>query len=162
MSVRHGFRPHILHLLIGLYPVAVLAGTLLPRLTQRDARLLAHDGDEDEDIEFARLKATVQEWRAEAARKGEPLKLPFMPFFLRNIWTGAMLLFAAITLSTFFITKVWQVCGAMWLTGVCIAHGYSRRRLLLVSLVYAGLLRAGCLSRSSWRLDPHYASGSMT
>ncbi|KAI0347164.1 MFS general substrate transporter [Trametopsis cervina] len=99
--------------------VAVLAGTLLPRLTQRDARLLAHDGDEDEDIEFARLKATVQEWRAEAARKGEPLKLPFMPFFLRNIWTGAMLLFAAITLSTFFITKVWQATIAVSLVGIC-------------------------------------------
>lgn len=32
-----------------------------------------------------------------------------MPFFLRNIWTGALLLFTVITLSTFFITKVWQV-----------------------------------------------------
>ena len=84
---------------------------LLPRLTQRDTRLLAHEGDEDEDVEFARLKATVQQWRAEAAQQGKPLKLPFMPFFLRNIWMGAMLLFAAITISTFFITKVWQVSG---------------------------------------------------
>ena len=88
--------------------VAVLAGTLLPRLTNRDTRLLAH-GEEDDDAEFARLKATVREWRAEAARQGGPLKLPFMPFFLRNIWTGAMLLFATLMLGTFFVTKVWQV-----------------------------------------------------
>lgn len=99
--------------------VAVIAGILLPRLTQRDSRLLAHEGDEDEDAEFARLKATVQQWRAEAARRGEPLKLPFMPFFLRNIWTGAMLLFALITFSTFFITKVWQAIIAVSLVGIC-------------------------------------------
>lgn len=99
--------------------VAVIAGTLLPRLTRRDTRLLAHEGDEDEDTEFARLRATVIEWRAEAAAKGRPLKLPFMPFFLRNIWMGAMLLFALITLSTFFITKVWQAIIAVSLVGIC-------------------------------------------
>ena len=81
--------------------------------------MLAHEGDEDEDAEFARLKATVQQWRAEAAQQGMPLKLPFMPFFLRNIWTGAMLLFAFITLSTFFITKVWQAIVAISLVGIC-------------------------------------------
>ena len=106
-SVRRSFI--VLRLSLTGFVVAVLAGVLLPRLTQRDTRLLAHEGDEDEDVEFARLKATVQQWRAEAAQQGKPLKLPFMPFFLRNIWMGAMLLFAAITISTFFITKVWQV-----------------------------------------------------
>ena len=70
--------------------------------------MLAH-GDEDEDAEFSRLKATVREWRAEAVRQGAPLKLPFMPFFLRNIWTGAMLFFSMLTFATFFVTKVWQV-----------------------------------------------------
>ncbi|KIP07007.1 hypothetical protein PHLGIDRAFT_13479 [Phlebiopsis gigantea 11061_1 CR5-6] len=99
--------------------VAVLAGVLLPRLTQRDTRLLAHDGDEDEDAEFARLRDTVQQWRAEAAQQGKPLKLPFMPFFLRNIWMGAMLLFSVITTSTFFITKVWQAIIAVSLVGIC-------------------------------------------
>lgn len=99
--------------------VAVIAGTLLPRLSQRDSRLLAHEGDDDEDAEFARLKATVQQWRADAARQGKPLELPFMPFFLRNIWTGAMLLFSAITFSTFFITKVWQAIIAVSLVGIC-------------------------------------------
>lgn len=89
--------------------VGVIAGTLLPHLSRRDTRLLAHAGDEDEDTELTRLKLLVREWRAEAARKGKPLRLPFMPFFLRNIWTGALLLFTVITFSTFFITKVWQV-----------------------------------------------------
>ena len=42
-------------------------------------------------------------------RKGKPLRLPIMPFLLRNIWMGAMLLFSLITASTFFITQVWQV-----------------------------------------------------
>ena len=93
---------------IGLCVVAVLTGTFLPRLTVRDTRLLAH-GEEDMDTEFTRLKATVQEWRADAARRGQPLKLPFMPFFLRNIWTGAMLFFALLTFMTLFVTKVWQV-----------------------------------------------------
>ncbi|KAI0089327.1 hypothetical protein BDY19DRAFT_889996 [Irpex rosettiformis] len=99
--------------------VAVIAGILLPRLTVRDTRLLAHEGDDDEDAEFARLRATVTEWRAEAAAKGQPLELPFMPFFLRNIWTGAMLLFSLITFSTFFITKVWQAIIAVSLVGIC-------------------------------------------
>ena len=93
---------------IGLCVVAVLTGTFLPRLTVRDTRLLAH-GEEDMDAEFTRLKETVQEWRADAARRGQPLKLPFMPFFLRNIWTGAMLFFALLTFMTLFVTKVWQV-----------------------------------------------------
>lgn len=91
-------------------PVAVIAGMLLPRLAKRDKRLLAHDADEDEDAELARLRQAVREWRIDAARKGKPLRLPWMPFFLRNIWTGAMILFSLITFATFFITKVWQVC----------------------------------------------------
>lgn len=93
-----------------VYSVAVTAGATLPHLARRDTRLLAHEDDEDEDDEVARLRSSVREWRADAARRGQPLRLPLMPFFLRNIWTGAMLLFAAITFSTFFITKVWQVC----------------------------------------------------
>ncbi|KAK7695940.1 hypothetical protein QCA50_000579 [Cerrena zonata] len=99
--------------------IGVIAGTLLPHLSRRDTRLLAHDGDEDEDAEITRLKLLVREWRAEAARKGKPLRLPFMPFFLRNIWTGALLLFTVITFSTFFITKVWQAIIAVALVGIC-------------------------------------------
>ncbi|KAL1946895.1 hypothetical protein VTO73DRAFT_14999 [Trametes versicolor] len=100
--------------------VAVAAGTLLPYLTRRDTRLLAQDGDdEDEDSELTRLRVQVREWRAEAARHGKPLRLPFMPFFLRNIWTGAMLLFTFLTLMTFFVTKVWQAIILVSLVGIC-------------------------------------------
>jgi hypothetical protein len=131
--------------------VAVIAGALLPRLTQRDTRLLAHEGDEDEDAEFTRLRATVMEWRAEAARKGQPLKLPFMPFFLRNIWTGAMLLFAVITLSTFFITKVWQVC--VYTHDYKWTHTQNLCRPLSLSAwwVFAGPWPAGFPLLSLWR-----------
>lgn len=63
----------------------------------------------DEDAELTRLQQTVREWRVEAARQGKPLRLPIMPFLLRNIWTGALLLFTILTFSTFFITTVVQV-----------------------------------------------------
>lgn len=99
--------------------VAVAAGTLLPYLTRRDARLLAQEGDEDEDAELTRLRAQVREWRADAARRGKPLRLPIMPFFLRNIWTGAMLLFTFLTLMTAFVTKVWQAIILVSLVGIC-------------------------------------------
>jgi solute carrier family 45 protein 1/2/4 len=89
--------------------VAVVAGIVLPYLARRDIRLLPQSDDEDEDAELTRLRDTVRQWQAEAARKGKPLRLPIMPFLLRNIWMGAMLLFSLITMSTFFITKVWQV-----------------------------------------------------
>jgi len=91
------------------FVVAVAAGTILPYLARRDVRLLAQSDDEDEDAELTRLRDTVRRWQAEAARKGKPLRLPIMPFLLRNIWMGAMLLFSIISLSTLFITKVWQV-----------------------------------------------------
>jgi solute carrier family 45 protein 1/2/4 len=88
-----------------------VAGIVLPYLARRDVRLLAHsdDEDEDEDAELARIRDMVRQWQAEAVRKGKPLRLPIMPFLLRNIWMGAMLLFSFISASTFFITKVWQV-----------------------------------------------------
>ena len=92
-----------------LLTVAVVAGIVLPHLARRDVRLLSDSEDEDEDAELARIKGMVRQWQVEAARKGKPLRLPIMPFLLRNIWMGAMLLFSFITASTFFITKVWQV-----------------------------------------------------
>lgn len=100
-------------------PVAVIAGSLLPELARRDQRLLAHDGDEEEDAELVRIRDTVREWRAEAARKGKPLKLPRMPFMLRNIWTGAMLLFTFLTFSTFFVSTVVQAITVVSLVGIC-------------------------------------------
>ncbi|KAH8118363.1 MFS general substrate transporter [Phellopilus nigrolimitatus] len=98
--------------------VAVIAGTLLPNLARRDQRLLAHDGDEEENAELTRLRDTVREWRAEAAANGKPLKLPRMPFMLRNIWTAAMLLFTVLTLSTVFITKLVQAIVVVSLIGI--------------------------------------------
>jgi|ERR1700722_18820125 len=90
--------------------VAVIAGTLLPHLAARDRRLMRDKGDVNEDAEVTRLRSTVRLWRAEAVRQGKPLRLPVMPFLLRNIWTGALLLFTVLTFWTFFITTVIQVC----------------------------------------------------
>ncbi|KAG6869304.1 hypothetical protein C0993_000057 [Termitomyces sp. T159_Od127] len=89
--------------------VGVFTGFLLPHLASRDRRLLAHKEDVDEDAELTRLQQTVREWRVEAARQGKPLRLPIMPFLLRNIWTGALFLFTVLTFSTFFITTVVQI-----------------------------------------------------
>ncbi|KAI0068767.1 MFS general substrate transporter [Artomyces pyxidatus] len=99
--------------------VAVAAGTVLPHLARRDTRLLGDVGDVDEDAELTRLRNTVRQWQAEAALKGKPLRLPVMPFLLRNIWMGAMLLFSVITFATFFVTKVWQAILAISLVGIC-------------------------------------------
>lgn len=98
--------------------VAVSAGTLLPYLARRNIDLLSRR-DEDEDEEAARLKKMVKDWKQEAARNGKPLRLPFMPFLLRNIWTGALLLFSLLTFSTFFITTVFQASVMIALVGIC-------------------------------------------
>jgi solute carrier family 45, member 1/2/4 len=74
---------------------------------------MPHEGDTDEDAELIRIRNTVLEWRAEAARKGKPLRLPVMPFLLRNVWTGAMLLFAILMFSTFFIETVFTVSSRL-------------------------------------------------
>jgi len=89
--------------------VAVVAGTLLPHLAGRDRRLMPSKSDVNEDAELTRLRNLVRQWRAEASRQGKPLRLPVMPFLLRNIWTGALVLFTVLTFSTFFITTVAQV-----------------------------------------------------
>lgn len=101
-------------------PVAVVAGTLLPSLARRDQRLLSRNDEyEEADAEISRLRDTVREWRAEAARKGKPLKLPRMPFMLRNIWMAAMLLFTVLTFATYFVTTVPQAIVVVSLVGIC-------------------------------------------
>lgn len=70
---------------------------------------MSHKSDVDENAELSRIRATVRQWRVEAAQKGKPLQLPVMPFLLRNIWTGALVLFSLLTFSTFFISTVNQV-----------------------------------------------------
>ncbi|KAJ7179008.1 MFS general substrate transporter [Mycena filopes] len=99
--------------------VAVISGIILPHLANRDRRLMAHQGDDDEDAELTRIRTMVRQWKAEAARHGRPLRLPVMPFLLRNIWTGALLLFTVLTMSTFFITTVVQATIFISLIGIC-------------------------------------------
>jgi solute carrier family 45, member 1/2/4 len=86
---------------------------VLPYLASKDIRLLAPEEDEDEDTEFARIRETVRTWRSEAAREGKKLKLPVMPFMLRNIWTGALALYSVVMMSTFFINTVWQASARL-------------------------------------------------
>lgn len=96
--------------------VSVTAGTVLPYLSARDSRLLRQrlDGEidedeEDEDEELSRIRAMVRSWKNEAARMGKPLRLPAMPFMLRNIWTMGLLLFGVLMTCTVFVRTVWQV-----------------------------------------------------
>jgi len=106
--------------------VAVAAGTILPFLASRDQRLLLPELPVDPnnpeaaaDAELVRVRELVRQWRAEAARDGKPLKLPRMPFMLRNIWTGALLLYALLMFSTFFIKTVASATVAIALLGIC-------------------------------------------
>lgn len=93
-------------------------------MNQLDQRLLNNDNavedddDEDEDEELARVRELVRQWKAEAAREGKPLKLPTMPFMLRNIWTASLALFALVMLATFWIETVWQATIAISLLGI--------------------------------------------
>ncbi|KIK68025.1 hypothetical protein GYMLUDRAFT_36839 [Collybiopsis luxurians FD-317 M1] len=98
--------------------VAVVAGTILPHLANRDRRLMAHKEDVDENAELTRIQNTLRQWKAEALRKGKPLRLPLMPLLLRNIWTGALLWFTLLTFSTFFISTVAQASVFIALVGV--------------------------------------------
>jgi len=99
--------------------VAIFAGTFLPWLNQRDRRLLAEDDNEEVDAELVRVREMVRQWKAEAARDGKPLKLPRMPFMLRNIWTAALVLFVVVMASTFFIQTVLQASIAIAILGIC-------------------------------------------
>lgn len=83
--------------------VAALAGTLLPYLSRRDTRLLRVQ-DEDEEEETTRLRNAIHEWRVDAAKKGEKMRLPTLPVLYRTIWIGALLLFTFLTTMTFFVT----------------------------------------------------------
>lgn len=106
--------------------VAVVAGSVLPFLASRDQRLLLpelpvdpNNPEATADAELARVRDLVRQWRAEAAREGRPLRLPAMPFMLRNIWTGALLLFFVLMMSTFFVRQVWVGTIVISLLGIC-------------------------------------------
>ncbi|KDR83615.1 hypothetical protein GALMADRAFT_235899 [Galerina marginata CBS 339.88] len=99
--------------------VGVTAGTLLPYLATRDRRLMGAKTDVDGDAEISRLRATVRQWKVDAARRGKALHLPVMPFLLRNIWTAALIFFSFLTLSTFYISTVFQATIFISLVGIC-------------------------------------------
>ncbi|TFK29392.1 MFS general substrate transporter [Coprinopsis marcescibilis] len=99
--------------------VGVIAGMVLPHVATRDRRLLAARTHDSADEELNALRKMVRQWRVEAARQGKPLRLPVMPFLLRNIWTAALLFFTVLTFSTFFITTVRQATVFISLVGIC-------------------------------------------
>lgn len=98
---------------------------------------MAYKSDIDEDAEISRIRATVRQWRVEAAQMGKPLQLPVMPFLLRNIWTGALVLFSLLNFSTFFISTVVQV-SPFGIDVDNILTMCARPRYISVLLVYAG------------------------
>ncbi|TEB35620.1 MFS general substrate transporter [Coprinellus micaceus] len=113
-ATRMGERAMLFYSIVG-----VVAGTVLPHLATRDRRILARYENETQDEELNYLKKLVREWRVDAAQRGRPLRLPMMPFLLRNIWTGAMLLFSLLSFSTFFISTVSQATIYITLVGIC-------------------------------------------
>lgn len=113
-ATRMGERAMLFYSIMGIF-----AGTVLPHLATRDRRILARYENETQDEELNYLKKLVREWRVDAAQRGRPLRLPMMPFLLRNIWTGAMLLFSALCFSTFFIDSVYKATIFITLVGIC-------------------------------------------
>jgi hypothetical protein len=103
---------------------------------------MAHKTDVDQDAEISRLRATVREWRVEAARQGRTLRLPVMPLLLRNIWTGAMLLFSLLMFMTFFVTTVFQVLRFS-MASKPLTYNPDRQQFLSVSLGFVGPWQCG-------------------
>ncbi|KIL00599.1 hypothetical protein PAXRUDRAFT_8078 [Paxillus rubicundulus Ve08.2h10] len=98
--------------------VAVIAGVVLPELARRDPRLLPEEGD-DERTHAQRLRLVLHRWREESVATGKPLRLPRKSLFLRDIWTGAMLLFTALMISSFWISTVGEAITMISLVGIC-------------------------------------------
>ena len=97
---------------------AAVFGWLLPLLTKRDRRLLVFEED-PRDQDLVQIRNMVRGWRAEAMREGKKLKLPRMPFMLRNIWTAALLLFALLMGVALFVQTVWQATVIIAALGIC-------------------------------------------
>lgn len=114
LAIRSGEFAMLIYSIVG-----VISGTVLPHLASRDRRLMGHKSDVDENAELSRIRETVRQWRVDAARQGKPLRLPVMPFLLRNIWTGALLFFSLLMFSTFFIATVFQATIFITLVGIC-------------------------------------------
>jgi len=98
--------------------VAVTCGTVVPHLASRDRRLLEPD-DPDKDEEALRCQELVWSWREEASKQGKAVRLPRMPFMLRNIWTTSLVAFTLLMFSTFFIREVLSATIMIALCGFC-------------------------------------------
>jgi solute carrier family 45 protein 1/2/4 len=98
--------------------VAVVAGVVLPELARRDPRLLPEEGD-DEETHVQRLRLVLHRWREESVATGKPLRLPRQSLLLRDIWTGAMLLFTVLMLSSFWISTVGAAITMISFVGIC-------------------------------------------
>ncbi|EAU84891.2 hypothetical protein CC1G_00410 [Coprinopsis cinerea okayama7 len=103
-ATRLGERAMLIYSIVG-----VIAGMILPHVATRDRRLLASKTFESPDEELNTLRKMVRQWRVEAARQGKPLRLPVMPFLLRNIWSAAMIFFALLMFSTIFVKTVFEL-----------------------------------------------------
>ncbi|KAG2095085.1 MFS general substrate transporter [Suillus discolor] len=75
--------------------------------------LYSIEGD-DEDAQIEHFRGRLHMWRQEGT-----IKLPKMPWLLRDIWTAAMILFTLLTFSTFWISTVKQATVAISLVGIC-------------------------------------------
>ncbi|KAF9226586.1 MFS general substrate transporter [Gyrodon lividus] len=98
--------------------VAVIAGVILPYLARRDPRLFPEEGD-DEQRHTQRLRLVLHRWREESLSTGKALRLPRQALLLRDIWTGAMLLFTVLMLSSFWISTVSGAIAMISLVGIC-------------------------------------------
>jgi len=131
--------------------VGVAAGTILPHLAARDRRLMGDKVDLDDTAEISRLRATVRQWRIEAARQGKALQLPVMPFLLRNIWTGALVFFSLLMFSTFFISTVFQASLPLITPKRICSYTVIRPQYSSALWVFVGQWLCGCHSQSLWK-----------
>ncbi|KAH6915329.1 major facilitator superfamily domain-containing protein [Coprinopsis sp. MPI-PUGE-AT-0042] len=99
--------------------VGVVSGMVLPHIATRDRRLLARNNRDTADEELNIMRKMVRQWRVDAARRGRPLRLPVMPFLLRNIWSAALALFSVLMFSTFFIETANQATIFISTVGIC-------------------------------------------
>lgn len=113
VATRAGERALFLHAI-----TAAVFGWLLPLLTKRDRRLLVFE-DDPRDQDLVQTRGMVRRWRAEARREGKTLRLPRMPFMLRNIWTAALLLFALLMGFALIVQTVWQATIIIASLGIC-------------------------------------------
>ncbi|KAH7887635.1 hypothetical protein F5I97DRAFT_1861745 [Phlebopus sp. FC_14] len=97
--------------------VAIIAGVVLPSLAQRNP-VLPEPGD-NESTHVERLRLTLRRWHEEGFATHKLHRLPHRSLLLRDIWTGAMLLFTVLMFSSFWISTVAQATVMVSLVGIC-------------------------------------------